>query len=155
MKKIMTICGAIALLLGGGFAVYTVLNKPAEASVDGKTTEEKAADEHAVPTTEFVALDPLMLPVVDRNGVSQMVRIVVSLQVPDAHTAEEVKSLSPRLKDAYIQDMYGVLGRKAAMPDGLIQVSYIKQRLHKATVAVLGEGKVEDVLLQHVQQNPI
>lgn len=155
MKKIMAICGALALLLGGGFAVYTVLNKPAAASVDGKVVEEKAADAHAAPTIEYVKLDPLMLPIVDRNGVSQMVRIVVSLQVADLPTAEEVRSLSPRLTDAYIQDMYGVLGRKAATPDGIIQVGYIKHRLHKATIAVLGEGKVQDVLLQHVQQNPI
>ena len=158
MKKIMAIGGALALILGGGFAVYTVMNKPASAAVEAHSTEKTevaSADAHEVPTTEFVALAPLMLPVVDRNGVSQMVRIVVSLQVADLHTAENVKRMSPRLTDAYIQDMYGVLGRKAAMPDGVIQVGYLKHRLQQATVAVLGEGVVEDVLLQHVQQNPI
>ncbi|MES2729720.1 MAG: flagellar basal body-associated FliL family protein [Pseudomonadota bacterium] len=161
MKKIVTICSALALLLGGGFGVYTVLNKPAVAAVDAHgeaaaKTDAKAEGEHGdAATTEFVALAPLMLPVVDKGGVSQMVRIMVSLEVPDAHTAENVKRLSPRLTDAYIQDMYGVLGRKAAMPDGVIQVNYLKQRLEKATVAVLGEGVVSGVLLQHVQQNPI
>ena len=69
--------------------------------------------------------------------------------------ALEVERLSPRLKDAFIQDMYGALNRKGSMENGVLQVSPIKERLNKISVKVLGKEKVNDVLLQIVQQRPI
>jgi len=80
---------------------------------------------------------------------------VVSLEVTDAATAEEVKRLTPRLQDAFIQDMYGALSRKNSMEKGVLQVAPLKARLNRVTTKVLGEGKVKDVLLQVVQQRRI
>lgn len=104
---------------------------------------------------EFVELEPLILPVVDNSGVSQTVSMVVSLEVVDTASADKVKLLSPKLKDAYITDMYGVLNEHAALKGGVIQVGAIKERLNKITTKIMGEHVVNDVLLQVVQQRPI
>ena len=104
---------------------------------------------------EFVELDPLILPIVDNTGVSQTVSMVVSLEVPDVAAADKVKHMSPQLKDAYIQDMYGILNEYAALKGGVIQIGAIKTRLNKVTEKIMGEHVVNDVLLQVVQQRPI
>lgn len=156
----MVIIGVLALLVlgGGGAGAYFFFMKPAEASAGPEAKAEehaKKGEDHAAPAVEFVELDPLLLPIIDEKGVTQTVSLVISLEVSDVAKAEEVKKLAPRLTDAYIQDMYGVLNRHVALKGGVIQVSTIKARLNKISKEVLGEDMVNDVLLQVVQQRPI
>jgi flagellar FliL protein len=156
----MVIIAAVALLVlgGGGAGAYFYFSQPAEASA-GEAAKEVVKNEKSkkegTETTEFVELDPLILPVIDNTGVTQTVSMVIALEVPDKTKAEEVKKLSPRLKDAYIQDMYGILNAHAALKGGVLQVGEIKERLNKITTKVLGEDMVNEVLLQVVQQHAI
>ncbi len=150
------------LILGGGAAgAYFYFQQPAEAAI-GETDDHSAAKEahggkggHAKPGNEFVELSPLILPIVDGNGVSQIISLVVVIEVDGGGKADKVRKLEPRLKDAFIQELYGVLNKHAALQGGVLQVGMIKQRLAKISNRVLGEDKVEDVLLQVVQQRPI
>ncbi|MCB1783373.1 MAG: flagellar basal body-associated FliL family protein [Alphaproteobacteria bacterium] len=163
MKKIVIALGALLLLGGGGAGAYFYFFAPAQASVP---EGEEGGDEHVAKEeshgggghgegASFVELDPLILPIIDNSGVTQVVSLVVAIEVGDASAADKVKTLSPRLKDAYIQDMYGVLNERAALKGGVIQVSAIKKRLNSITQKVLGEDVAQDVLLQVVQQRPI
>lgn len=152
---------AILLLGGGAAGAYFYFQKPAEAAV-GKTEEHKAAKEAEAHKAEghgsggdFVELDPLILPIIDESGVTQVVSIVVVIEVPSASAANDVKKFAPRLKDAYIQEMYGILNRHAALQGGVIQVGMLKDRLNAISHRVLGEDKINGVLLQVVQQRPI
>lgn len=164
--KILVLAGAILLLAGCGAGAYFYFSNSAQAaaSADGEVEEEHAAKEEKSDGGHggghgalalFVELDPLILPVIDSEGVTQTVSVVVALEVADEATKIEVETLSPKLKDAYIQDMYGMLNEHAALKGGVIQVGYLKSRLNKITLKVLGQGKVSDVLLQVVQQRPI
>ena len=114
-----------------------------------------ATEEKAETGASFVEMKPLTLPVVDGEGISQVISLVVSLEVENAEAKAEVEKLRPRLTDAYIQDMYGTLSRKTAMEGGVLQVAYIKERLNKVTAKVMGEHKVKDVLLQVIQQRGV
>lgn len=160
--KMAVIALVAVLLVGGGAAgAYFYFDKPAEAA-GGPVDEVKKAEHEAkvegaesAAVQEFVSLDVLVLPIIDDSGVTQTVTLVISLEVPDAATAEEVKRLSPRLKDAFIQDMYGALNRKNAMNKGVLQVSMVKDRLNRVSKKVLGEDKINDVLLQVVQQRSV
>lgn len=164
--KILPILITAILFLGiGGAGGYFYFNQSATASLgpadkqaladkkqrelDARTAEEKAAN------LRFVKLNPIVLPIIDESGVTQVVTLVVSLEVDGDENAKYAENLSPRLKDAYIQDMYGVLNRKAAMDGGMIKVNELKERLNRLSHKVLGEGKVNDVLLQVVNQRPI
>lgn len=164
MKLAVIALLALVLLGGGGAGAYFLLIKPAEASLgpadeaakaahDAKLAEAEAAAAEAA--TKFVQIDALILPIIGERGITQNVSLVISIEVPDDAAAEEVKRLSPRLRDAYIQDMYGALSRKSVLKDGVLQVAPIKARLERATTKVLGDGKVKGVLLQVVQQRRV
>lgn len=161
MKKIILIVVALLLLGGGGFAAFTFFGgKSAVASVDPKrAAKDKSESETAQSKKEeddkvtFVKMDPLTLPVVNKKGVVQIVNISITLEVEDAEKAKEIEKFIPRLKDAYIQDMYGALGSSSALTEnGVVEVNTVKKRLNAITQKVLGNDSVRDVLLQAVQQ---
>lgn len=163
--KLAVIAILAVLILGGGAAgAYFYFDKPAEAAAgpvdeaakaEHEAKKEEAAEGAEAPKEQFVQLDPLILPVIGETGVSQTISLVISIEVPDEAAAKEVERLSPRLKDAFIQDMYGALSRKSAMQNGVLQVNAIKERLNHISTKVLGQEKVNDVLLQIVQQRPV
>ncbi|PZQ43683.1 MAG: flagellar basal body-associated FliL family protein [Micavibrio aeruginosavorus] len=165
MKLAVIALLAVVLLGGGAAGAYFYLNKPAVASAgpvdevkkaEHEAKTEEAAEGAAAPKEQFVRLDALIFPIIGDSGVTQTVSLVVSIEVPDEATAKEVERLSPRLRDAFIQDMYGMLNRKNSMnADGLLQVNAIKDRLNKISVKVLGKDNVNDVLLQIVQQRRV
>lgn len=160
MKMVIIAIVALLVLGGGGAGAYFYLNKPAEASAGPEDPKAKAeheakmegAEGAVAEVAEFVPLDVMILPVIDETGVTQTITLMVSIEAPNKIAADEVKRLSPRLKDAFIQDMYGALNRKNSMENGVLQVGPLKERLNKVSVRVLGEDKVNDVLLQIVQQ---
>ena len=152
---------AMILLGGGGFAAFTFLGgKSAQASIDPKqaakgqsNAETAAAKKASDAKVTFVKIDPLTLPIVNKSGVVQIVNISITLEVEDAEKAKEIERFTPRLKDAYIQDMYGALGSATALTtSGVIEVNTVKKRLNAVTEKVLGNDSVRDVLLQAVQQ---
>ena len=164
MKMIIMALAAVVVLGGGAAGAYFFFAAPAEAA-GGELSEVeqaeldakiKAEEEAAIKeNVRFVDIDPLILPILDGNGVSQVVSVVIAIEIPGNQEVFEIQKMSPRLKDAYIQDMYGVLNRKASMSGGVIEVGQLKERLTKITKRILGEDKVNDVLLQVVQQRPI
>ncbi len=152
MHKILTLLLALAVLCGGN--VYFSSNAMA-------ASEEAAEDEEGAGGDKFtfIELDPLVLPIVDNKGVSQTVSMVVALEVKNGSAARKVEKYMPRLIDAFIQDMYGVLNEHAALKGGVIQLSIIKERLHKISNKILSSDEKEDivhaVLLQVVSQRRI
>lgn len=144
------------LLGGGGAGAYFYFMAPAEAATGGAGEHVKAekAKKHDAPSS-FVQLDPLILPVIDKDGVSQVVSLVIVIETSDEKTKAKVANMSPRLKDAFIQDMYGALRQETVMRDGVLQVVAVKNRLHKVSDRVMGDGVVNNVLLQVVQQRPL
>jgi flagellar protein FliL len=157
MRIVIIALVALLLLGGGGAGAYFYFYQPAEASAGEEVAkaEGHAKKEKAHEPSAFVEMDPLILPIVDGTGVTQTVSLVIALQVADEKAVAEVEHMSPKLKDAYIQDMYGVLNQHAAMKDGVIQVSAIKKRLNEISDEVMGDDTIQDVLLQVVQQRPI
>lgn len=162
MKKLIVAVVALLLLGGVGFAAYTYFGAPAEAAAvegdkDKVATKEQAEKDKAAAdaAVAFVKMDSLVLPIVGKGGVSQVINLSITLEVKDELTAKEIEKLTPRLRDAFIQDMYGVLTQKSAMADGVVQVDFIKARLNKVTEKILGPDKVKDVLLQTLQQRKV
>ena len=150
--------GALIALGGGAAGAYFYFGKTAEASKIEKFDDEShetASEDGVLSSHEYVELDPLILPIVDQNGVSQTVSMVVVLEVPGGFAKSRVERNTPRLKDAFIQDMYGVLNKHAALKGGVLQVDMLKSRLRKVSKRVVGADNVDDVLLQVVQQRPI
>jgi flagellar FliL protein len=158
MKQIGLMGVTLALSMGVGLGTYFYFgSNQAVAALDSHTQTEhvKKIDEAARKDANFVELEPLILPIVDKHGVSQIISLVVALEVENHDHITIVRKLAPKLKDAYIQEMYGTLSKKAALEGGVVQVGVIKNRLNKITIDVLGKNVVGDVLLQVVQQRSI
>ncbi len=168
MKKIIMIVGAVTILAGGGAGAYFVLmKKPVEAAVpDAGAGEDHAKAEESKDhggghgeaggdeKPAFVEMDPLVVPIMDNDGIAQVISMAITIEVENEGGAQKVRDLKPRIKDAMIQNMYGMLNQQAALNNGVIKVDYVKKRLNDVTAKVMGEGVVKDVLLQMVQQNP-
>lgn len=160
MRKLIMGLAALGVLAGGGGGAYFYLKKPAEAALP----ESEKAEEHAEAKKDdhgeekgptFVKFDPLVVPIMDGDGISQTISMLITFEVADEEGAKKVESLKPRIKDAMIQNMYGLLNQQAAMENGVLRVGYVKKRLSEVTEKVMGEGVIKDVLLQMVQQNPV
>jgi flagellar FliL protein len=146
---------------GGGSYYYFILkDKMVEedtASHDAKADEHGKSDGHDKKNsgffnkTQYVKLSPLYLPLLDDNGDTQIISVGVTLAVPGEGAAEKVKYMAPKLHDAYIQNMYGILNN-TGLKNGLVPVQEIKQRLKEVSYEVAGEELIEDVLLQFVTQ---
>lgn len=155
MKKLLAIA-LVLLLAGGGAGAYFFMGQDAVASTPSDKEQKAAEAKNSNPETiEFVELDPLILPIVDKTGVTQTISMVIVLEVADAEQKAFVEKMAPRLKDAYIQELYGVLNYKAALQGGVVQVGEVKKRLGSISAHVLGDHVVNDVLLQVVSQRPV
>lgn len=160
MKLVLIALGALVILGGGAAGAYFFFAQPAVAGAGQVSEADKAHDKakkdaaNAVPP-RFVELNPMVLPIIDDYGVTQTVSLVVAIEVDSDVEEAQVKLLAPRLTDAYIQDMYGMLSKTAATEGGVIEVGKLKERLNKVTTGVLGEGAFNDVLLQMVNQRRI
>ncbi len=158
MKIAILAIVAILVLGGGAGGAYFYFNQQAEASV-GEGGEHAAAKEVKKDSKPehlaFVEMDPLILPIIDAEGINQLVSLVIVLQVHDEKQKAEVTAQMFRIKDAYIQDMYGSLNKNVAIKDGVLQVDILKQKLSAASNRVLGDDVVSDVLLQVVQQRQL
>ncbi len=165
MKYILILVMAVVLLGAGGAAGFFAFQKEAVASLGAENAKAVAAkqkrDQAARMSEEenknlhFVKLDPIILPIIDEQGVSQVITLVVSLELDGKENAERAEILVPRLKDAIIQDMYGVLNRKASNKGGLVKVDQLKSRLNRVSTKILGEQHLNGVLLQVVNQRQI
>ena len=158
MKFLFMVILALVVLGGGGAGAYYYFAQQAEASAGDGHAKVVAQAKEEVDTSsfEFVELDPLILPIVDATGVSQTVSMVIAFEVIDSSAAGKVEHMAPKLKDAFIQDMYGMFSRQAALEGGVIKVGVIKKRLNYISDKVMGdESLIHDVLLQVVQQRPI
>jgi flagellar FliL protein len=159
MRLVIILMVVLLVVGGGGAGAYYYFNQPVQASVgeeakEGAKKVEEAKKGHGEgEKVEYVKLDPLILPIVDKDGLTQVVSLVVAIEVSSEADKITVTQLVPRLTDAFIQDMYGVLNGEA-MKGGVIQVGYLKERLNKISAKVLGGEMSSDVLLQVVQQRP-
>ena len=102
---------------------------------------------------EYMEMKPLLIPIINNRGLSQQINLVIFIEVPTG-TLEDAKLYQPRLTDAFIQDLYGVLGAGYGLVNGnVVDVRILKKRMMAVTKKVLGEDSVNDVLLQVVQQH--
>ncbi len=154
MKKILVIVGVLLLLGGGGAAAWFFYLKDMLAGEDaeGEALEEELPEEPAGPPV-YVEFNPMQVPLLSERGVEQMITLVIALQVRDNGVGDEVIELAPRLNDAYLLELYGSLEQGEVMlENGMIDLSAVKRKLLEASTEVLGDGMIDDILVQMVSQ---
>jgi flagellar FliL protein len=112
-KKLIIIIAAVLLvvLAGGGAAVYMMKQKAAAAeaaAAEGEDGEEAAPakgehakkEEHKGPPV-FVPLDPFIVNLADKDT-ERYAQIGITLQVDDAHFADELKLYLPAVRNGIL-----------------------------------------------------
>ena len=112
-KKLIIIIAAVLLvvLAGGGAAVYMVKKKAAAeaAAADAEDAGDAPAEEHVAEHKKdehkappvFVPLDPFVVNLADRES-ERFAQIGVTLQVEDAHFADEIKLYMPAVRNGVL-----------------------------------------------------
>jgi flagellar FliL protein len=105
-KLIVIIAVALLVVLGGGGAALMMMKKKAAAAEgeDGAAASSTAAapaeaahKEAGAPPT-FVPLDPFTVNLAD-PGADRYAQVAITLEVADAHGAEEVKTYMPAIRN--------------------------------------------------------
>ncbi len=149
--KIVVILVLVLLLLGGGGAAgwFFFLKEDPEEMV------EEVIEEAPPAAPVYVRFNPLQLPLIGDDGIDQVIDIIVALEVPDDAAADQVIAMAPRLNDAILRDLYGVLHTNRVMRDGVVNVNAIKVRIVGVAQGIMGEELVRDALVQGVAQRPM
>jgi len=122
MKKLIIIAAAVVLLLvvGGGVGLM-MLNKSAKSEDDsGETSSEPAAKKHEAKKGEppvFVPLEPFTINLTDKE-VDRFAQVGVTLQVADAHAAEEIKAFLPAIRSNVLVLLSHKSSTELLSPDG-------------------------------------
>lgn len=142
MKLAVILVIVVVLLAGGGGAVYFF-----RADVFG---DDGAAERPPIAKTAnalFVDLESVTIAVIRNRRIEKHVVLQISLEVPDEESRAAVSHALPRVKDAFIKDLYDYY---AVQPAGreAINVEAIKKRLKRTADHVLGKGRIQAVLIQ-------
>lgn len=144
-KKILIIGGLAGLLAAGGGGGYFVFVAGAKAEKSEKAEEEAPPPPPELPKVTFFKLEPLNVPFSDANKPRRLM-LVVSLELRDDDAKARVEHLLPRLRDAFLQDLYSrPLESKAG---GQTDFDQIKWRLMARSETVLGANVVTGILVQ-------
>jgi flagellar FliL protein len=102
-KLIIIIAAVLVLVLGGGGAALLLMKKkaPVDGEEDGAEVAHEAAPAHKAPKPGtppvFVPLDPFTVNLSDKD-VDRFAQIGITLEVMDAHTADQIKAYLPAIR---------------------------------------------------------
>ena len=164
MKKFCPLLLGAALLLFVAAQVVIIPRAFAEegeaasSGGEGKSDSKKKGGDDDVTGGRFagdpiyVHLAPLILPVINENGVEQIVTIILDIQVKDFDTAEKLHANMPRVMDSLMRNLYGGLGQGALRNGKLVNVGKVKSKAVAAVSEIVDQDKIQDVLVQGVSQ---
>ncbi len=147
MKKIILFL-AVLLAFTANVPKFGCVELVSQAYAESKEESEGGSDK-----IEYYDLEPLVLPIIDVHGASQMIHLSVSLELAEDTDRDDITPYTPRLADAFLNEMYGALGEGYGVTRaGTIDIAYLKKRMTEITTRVLGPDKVTSVLIQAVHQ---
>ena len=144
MKLFVIIVVVVVLLGGGGGAAYFF--RDALFGEEGADAAAKAPIQE-VPDALFVDLETLNIAVIHNRRIEKHVVLQVALEVIDDEARIRVAKSLPRIKDAFIQDVYDFYAYQQPGQRG-VNVEVIKRRLKRTADEVMKDGSVKNVLIQ-------
>jgi flagellar FliL protein len=145
MKLVIILVVVAVLLLGGGGAAYFF--RDALFGDGGETPAAAKAPIKSDTEALFVDLETINIAVIRNRRVLKHVILQVSLEIANEEVRSPVTKSLPRIKDAFINDMYDYYAIIPANRKG-VNVEAIKKRLKRTVDTVMRDGSVKDVLIQ-------
>lgn len=144
MKLIVIVVVVVVLLAGGGGAAYFFHD-----ALFGAEGEQAAAKLpiSKTPDALFVDLETLNIAVIHNRRIEKHIVLQVALEVVNEEARVLVSKSLPRIKDAFIKDMYDFYAYQKPDAAG-VNVEAIKRRLKRTVDGVMKDGSVKNVLIQ-------
>ncbi len=150
MKKIFVGFIVLICILGGAVGVMKWMelgpfaNPHAEEAKPKKPTKGDA---------KFVEMTPLLINVLGDSKVLGNFQFELKLEVWNEDHYDEVRKMTPVLKDAFFKDLHTFIPRMLKEQDQL-NLAILQQRLKMRADMVLGKHVVQNVLIQSVVDTP-
>lgn len=148
MKIVIIAVLAILVLAGGGFGALFATNNLNLIGLAGLFDEPEAVENDKIGAEEasYVAIDQVIVPVLQDGRVAFQVYLDIKLEVEDSLAGNRLRKGMPRIQDAIIVEL---ITRPIISPDGSsnIDVLAIKSRVLKAVQRTAVGSKVSDVLI--------
>ncbi len=134
-------------------AVFALAGTPAHAEGHGGAPKHKAKSTLTMSDEAYyITMAPMVLPVINEHGIREVVSMIVALEVKEEKDKDQVNSLVPRLNDAYMRALYGRIDSAVYRNGQFLDVNKLKTKLTFVTDTIVGKGKVQEVLIQGVNQ---
>jgi flagellar basal body-associated protein FliL len=143
MKKFLSII-FLYLLFTTSFA-FAKAELGGDAKKDSGTVESSGVN-------FYIRLNPMVLPVINEHGVTEIVSMLIALEVSDQRAIESVNGIIPRLNDAIVRALYGQIDKSIYRNGRFLDINKLKTKLEVVTDKTLGKGFVKNVLIQGVNQ---
>jgi flagellar FliL protein len=146
-KSVVAISSLLALLSGGA-ATWIAVTGHGLAYYFGSESEEAEAPLEKEASI-FVKMDPMQLVVRSQSGRNYQVLLTLNLELVEPKDKAKVEKMAPRLRDAYVRELFGV-PMAAEGQWRANELESVKQRLLAQSNRVLGGEMIASVLIQQV-----
>jgi len=112
---------------------------------------EKGLKPPPVPgVPDFVDLEPIVLPVIERNRVTRQIGIMLTLELVDGQPAQAIdEEKRLRLMDAFVRELHLIYSARSTA-ERVVDENVLKQRLLRTADGVLGKGVVHAILVRRL-----
>jgi hypothetical protein len=100
----------------------------------------------------YVHIAPMILPIINDDGVEQLVTLILSVHVKDLDSANALHTNMPRAVDSLLRHLYGGLDEGSLRNGKLVNVNKVKKNAILAIGEIIGDENVVDVLVEGVAQ---
>jgi hypothetical protein len=99
---------------------------------------------------DFVDLEPIVLPVIERNRVTRQIGLMLTLELVDGQPAQAIdEEKHIRLIDAFVRELHLIYSARSTA-ERVVDEDLIKQRLLRTADSVLGKGVVHAILVRRL-----
>ncbi len=146
MKLVIIIVSVVLLLAGGGAAFFFLQGQDSEAP-ESQQTAETGEQPKVSADPVYMDVKNLVIPIIRNREIQKYVLFRITLEMHDENTKDQVRLVFPRLKDAFIKDLFDYYAYRTPGAGG-INVNAVRRRLKRASDRTVGKGKVKNVLIQ-------
>jgi flagellar basal body-associated protein FliL len=150
MKKIFIGFMVLICILGGAVGVMKWMELGPFANPTSAVDKPRPKNKG---DAKFVEMTPLLINVFGNGKVLGNFQFELKLETWGSDNYDEVRKMSPILKDAFFKDLHTFIPRMLKEQEQL-NLAVLQQRLQQRADIVMGKHVVESVLIQSVVDTP-
>jgi len=152
MKKLLILLLILILIGGVTFGVLQYMEIGPFAATEEELAVRAEEQEELEEPPAFIDVEALLIPVFQGDRVISTIQIQVKLELKKDNEAE-VNRLLPKIHDALLRDLYTYIPRQLHRYKKLNLVK-VKRHMIAVTDRSVGEGLVDNILIQSIMDTP-